>query len=140
MLGYEFLATTDQKGCMDLSEHHLNFSKKLVSIAGAVLLIHALLIYMLINGMGQQTISIIKESRIQATLIEEIKPAALPTPVVSSSPPKRVISPKPFAPNPATVTLQTPSTNTIPAETNEPSTQSDRDIEALRLKNRQKAR
>lgn len=71
---------------MHLLENCPKYSKKLVSIT-VVVLIHALLIYALMNGLGRQTISVIEEPRIKAILIEEIKQSTLPAPIVPPSPP-----------------------------------------------------
>jgi len=121
---------------MHLFEHGPKYSKKLVSIT-VVVLIHALLIYVLINGMGQQTISVIEGKRIKAILIEEIKPSILPAPIappsppvlpipiVSPSPPKRVISSKPSVPNPEVSIRQPVAVNDIQLAENLPSPQSD---------------
>lgn len=101
---------------MDFSGHDREPSKKLAGIT-LVVLIHALLIYALFNGLGKQIITVIKELPIQTILIEEIKP---PAPVALPLPPKLVIPPKPFVPTPEVPVKQEPSPNAIQAVTNEP--------------------
>jgi periplasmic protein TonB len=115
---------------MDFSKNSHEPSKKLVGIA-VVILIHVLLIYALINGLGHHVISVIKELPIQAIIIEEvkeIKPAAPLPPVVQ--PPKQVTLPKPVVPVPEVPIQQIPSPNAIQAVTNEPPLQSETPMQA----------
>jgi protein TonB len=101
---------------MDFSEHEHDPSKKLIGIT-VVVLLHVLLIYALINGLGKQIITVIKELPIQTVFIEEIKPPAPPAPPTPPSPPKKVTPSKPVVPLPATPVA--PSPNAIQAVTDE---------------------
>jgi protein TonB len=117
-----YLKKQFRRVCMNFSEHGHEPSKKLVGIT-VVVMIHVVLIYALINGLGKQIISVIKELPIQAVLIEavneEVKPPAPPTPVAPPSPPKKVIPSKPVVPLPEVPVQQAPSPNAIQAVTNE---------------------
>jgi len=103
---------------MDFSERGQDRGKKLAGVA-VVILVHALLIYALINGLGTQIIAVIKTLPIETKLIEEVKPTP-PTPPVPPTPPKKVVPPKPFIPvrevpvHPAPDAIQA-VTNELPA-------------------------
>jgi protein TonB len=103
---------------MYFSEQDQTNGKKMVSIT-AVALIHALLFYALLNGLGTHIISVIKALPIEARLIEEIKPPPPPPPPdIPPSPPKLVTPPKPFIPLPELQIQQPPSPNAIQDVTN----------------------
>ncbi|MCD6026814.1 MAG: energy transducer TonB [Solimicrobium sp.] len=79
----------------------------------AVALIHAVVFYALLNGLGTQIISVIKALPIEARLIEEIKPPPPPPPEIPPSPPKLVTPPKAFIPLPEVQVQQPPAPNAI---------------------------
>lgn len=89
---------------MNFSEHDSDRNKKIIGIT-IVALIHVLVFYALLTGLGKQIIAVMKELPIQAALIEESKPPAPPAP---PAPPKVVTPSKPFVPAPKVTTQQTP--------------------------------
>lgn len=116
---------------MNFSEQEQAPSKKLVSIT-IVIVIHVLVLYALLNGLGKQIVIAINSLPIQTVLIEEVKPPAPPAPPtpVPPSPPKRVAPPKPFIPKPEVAKRQAPSPHAIEAVTSEPPPKSDLPIQA----------
>ena len=107
---------------MDFSERGQESGKKFVGIA-VVILVHALLIYALLNGLGKQIITVINILPIETKLIEEVKPA-MPTPPV---PPKKVISHKSIVPPPDVPVRPTP--DAIQAVTKESPAQSELSVQ-----------
>lgn len=104
---------------MDFSEQDNQSAKKLVGIS-IVVLIHVLLIYALIHGLGQQIISVIKEIPMKTVFVETIKPLAPPAPpappvppVAPPSLPKKIVASKPVIPLPEVQTPQAPAQNAI---------------------------
>ncbi len=99
---------------MDFSDHEHDPVKKLTGIS-IVVLIHVMLIYALLNGLGTKIISVIKELPIEAKIIEEVKPP--PPPDVPPPPPKIAEPPPPFIPVPEVQVEQAPVPNAISAAT-----------------------
>jgi protein TonB len=106
---------------MDFSERGQDSGKRLAGIT-VVIVVHALLIYALLNGLGEQIITVIKTLPIETKLIEEVKPA-LPMPSTLPTPSKKVTPPKLFIPAPEVAVHSAP--NAIQAVTNEPPAQSE---------------
>jgi protein TonB len=73
---------------MDYAQRQRDPTRHLIGI-GFVILVHALVIYALMTGMGSKVIEVIKKP-LTATIIEEIK---LPPPPPPPPPPKRIIEP-----------------------------------------------
>lgn len=111
---------------MDFSERGQESSKKLVGIT-VVVLVHVLLIYALLNGLGKQIITVIKALPIETKLIEEVKPAPPPAPPTPPASPKKVTSPKPFVPLPEVPVH--PAPDAIQAVTKEPPAQSEMHVQ-----------
>ncbi|PRC93389.1 energy transducer TonB [Solimicrobium silvestre] len=101
---------------MDFSEHGQDPTKKLVGIS-VVVLIHVIVIYALLNGLGKQIIAVIKDIPIETKVIEEVKPPP-PPPDAPPPPPKLAAPPPPFIPPPEVQVAQQPVVNTISAVSN----------------------
>ena len=101
---------------MDFSEHGQDPTKKLIGIS-VVVLIHAIVIYALLNGLGKQIIAVIKELPIETKVIEEVKPPP-PPPDAPPPPPKLPAPPPPFIPPPEVQVAQQASANAISAVSN----------------------
>ena len=82
-----------------------------------VVLVHALLIYALLTGLGKKIISVIKEIPIETKVIEEVTPPP-PPPDAPPPPPKLAAPPPPFIPPPEVQVNQQSSPNTITAVSN----------------------
>lgn len=78
-----------------------------------VLLLHAVLIYALVNGLATKVVQVIQHP-IETRIIEPVKPPPPPPPmpVVKLPPPKVALPPPPFVPPPE-VPVQAPSQSTI---------------------------
>jgi protein TonB len=100
---------------MDFSEHEHDPAKKLTGIS-IVVVIHVMLIYALLNGLGTKIISVIKELPIEAKIIEEVQPPP-PPPDAPPPPPKLAEPPPPFIPVPEVQVEQPVSPNAISAVT-----------------------
>lgn len=82
----------------------------------AVAIIHVVVIYALLNGLGKQVVSFVKQTPIEVKIIEEVKPPPPPPPPPEIKPPThRVTPPKPFIPLPEVHVQQKPSPNAIQA-------------------------
>lgn len=101
---------------MDFSEHGQDPSKKLIGIS-VVVVVHAIVIYALLNGLGKQIIAVIKELPIETKVIEEVKPPP-PPPDAPPPPPKLAAPPPPFIPPPEVQVAVQPVQNTIAAVSN----------------------
>ena len=101
---------------MDFSEHGQDPSKKLIGIS-VVVVVHAIVIYALLNGLGKQIIAVIKELPIETKVIEEVKPPP-PPPDAPPPPPKLAAPPPPFIPPPEVQVAAQPQQNTISAVSN----------------------
>lgn len=101
---------------MDLSDQGHDVGNKFTGIA-IVVLIHGLLIYALLTGLGTKIISVIKEAPLETKVIEEIKPPP-PPPDALPPPPKLAAPPPPFIPPPEIQVAQPPTPNTITAISN----------------------
>lgn len=78
----------------------------------AVLLLHVLLVYALLNGLATKVVQVIQHP-IETRIIEPVKPPPPPPlPVVKLPPPKATLPPPPFVP-PAEVPVQAPPQATI---------------------------
>ncbi|EIP84784.1 TonB family protein [Burkholderia humptydooensis MSMB43] len=76
-----------------------------------VLLLHAVLIYALLNGLATRVVQVIQHP-IETRIIEPVKPPPPPMPVVKLPPPKFAPPPLPFVPPPE-VPVQAPPQATI---------------------------
>jgi protein TonB len=101
---------------MDFSEHGHDRGNKFTGIT-VVVVIHALLIYALVNGLGKSLIAVIKEAPIETKVIEEVKPPP-PPPDAPPPPPKLAAPPPPFIPPPEVQVATPPSPNAISAVSN----------------------
>jgi len=78
-----------------------------------VLLLHAGLVYALVNGLGRQAIELIKQP-LETKIIQEVKP---PPPETAPPPPKMLAPPPPYVPPPEISVTPPPSSNAITAVT-----------------------
>jgi protein TonB len=101
---------------MDFSESGQDTGSKFTGIT-VVVLVHAILIYALLTGLGKRLISVIKELPIETKVIEEVKPPP-PPPDAPPPPPKLAAPPPPFIPPPEVQVAQPPSPNAITAVSN----------------------
>ena len=101
---------------MDFSEQGQESGSKLTGFA-VVVLIHAILIYALLTGLGKKIVSVIKELPLETKVIEEVKPPP-PPPDAPPPPPKLAAPPPPFIPPPEVQVAQAPSANAISAVSN----------------------
>jgi protein TonB len=77
---------------MDFSDHGPERSKRIISIS-VVIALHVLVFYAMIQGLGKQIISVLRDLPIETTLIsEQVKPLAPPTPKPNE--PRKVFVPK----------------------------------------------
>src|SRR5205823_3772522 len=90
-----------QRAMMDFARQQRDPTRHLIGIA-FVVLVHALVIWALITGLGTQMVEVIKKP-LSATIIEEIK---APPPPPPPPPPKKIIEPpkvqvqQPYVPPP----------------------------------------
>jgi len=104
---------------MDLSGHNGEWGKKLIGIV-AVIAIHIVVIYALLNGLGKQIIAAIKQIPIEVSIIAEV-PLTQPAPAVAPVvPPKVATPPRPFVPKLEVAVRHAPLMNVIQDVTNEP--------------------
>ena len=101
---------------MDFSDKGEDSGSKLTGIT-VVALVHAILIYALLTGLGKKIISVIKEVPIETKVIEEVKPPP-PPPDAPPPPPKLAAPPPPFIPPPEVQVAPQPSPNAITAVSN----------------------
>lgn len=101
---------------MDFSEHGHDKGNKFTGIT-VVVVVHAILIYALLTGLGKKIISVIKETPIETKVIEEQKPPP-PPPDAPPPPPKLAAPPPPFIPPPEVQVAQQPTQNAITAVSN----------------------
>jgi len=99
---------------MDFSEQGQEAGSKMTGLA-VVVVVHALLIYALLTGLGKKIVSVIKELPIETKVIEEVKP---PPPDAPPPPPKIDVPPPPFIPPPEVQVASAPSANAISAVSN----------------------
>ncbi|MET3108580.1 protein TonB [Oxalobacteraceae bacterium GrIS 2.11] len=99
---------------MNLTNQEQDPVKKFTGIF-VVVLLHAIVIYALLTGLGKQIISVIKELPIEAKVIEEVPPPP-PPPDAPPPPPKMAEPPPPFIPVPEVQIDQQVSPNAITAE------------------------
>ncbi len=112
---------------MDFSEHGQDPVKKLTGIS-VVVLVHAIVIYALLNGLGKQIVKVIKELPIETKVIEEMKPP--PPPDAPPPPPKLAAPPPPFIPPPEVQVQQPVSPNAIQAVSDVAPARSDMQVQA----------
>ena len=98
---------------MDFSQQGQEAGSKLTGIT-VVVLVHAILIYALLTGLGKKIISVIKEVPIETKVIEEVKPLS-PPPDALPPPPKLAAPPPPFIPLPEVQVAPQPTPNVIAA-------------------------
>lgn len=101
---------------MDFSEKGQEPGNKLTGFA-VVALIHALLIYALVTGLGKRLITKIAEAPLETKVVEETKPPP-PPPDTPPPPPKLAAPPPPFIPPPEVQVAAPPSPNAITAVSN----------------------
>ena len=101
---------------MDFSQQGEETGSKLTGIT-VVVLVHAILIYALLTGLGKKIISVIKEVPLETKVIEEVKPPP-PPPDAPPPPPKLAAPPPPFIPPPEVQVAQQPTPNAITAVSN----------------------
>jgi protein TonB len=105
---------------MDFARQQRDPTRHIIGIT-AVVLVHALVVYALVTGLGHKAIEIIKKP-LTATIVEEIKAPPPPPP----PPPKRVEIPKtpppeqPYVPPPDVPVVSTPQEPVIAAVTPTP--------------------
>ncbi len=100
---------------MDYARQQRDPTRHMLGI-GVVILVHALVIWALLSGLGQSVIQIIKKP-LNATIIEEVK--LPPPPPPPPPPPKKIIEP-PKAPPPPIDTYVPPPDIPSPAPTTAP--------------------
>ncbi|VVE14294.1 energy transducer TonB [Pandoraea horticolens] len=92
---------------------------------GFVALLHAAVVYMLLNGLASKVVDVIRQP-IETRVIEEVQPPPPPPPAIPLPPPPKLAAPPPPFIPPPEVSVQTPPVvqNTITAQsaTAEPST------------------
>jgi protein TonB len=96
---------------MDFARQQRDPTRHLIGIS-FVILVHALVIYALLTGLGTRAIQIIKKP-LTATIIEEVKlppPPPPPPPKKIVEPPKAPPQPQPFVPPPEIPDLPPPTT------------------------------
>ena len=101
---------------MDFSEHGHDTGSKMTGIT-IVALVHAILIYALLTGLGKKIVSVIKELPLETKVIEEQKPPP-PPPDAPPPPPKLAAPPPPFIPPPEVQVAQAVSPNAITSVSN----------------------
>ena len=101
---------------MDFSERGQDPTKKMVGLS-VVVLVHAIVIYALLNGLATQIVAVIKDLPIETKVIEEVKPPP-PPPDAPPPPPKLAAPPPPFIPPPEVQVAVQPVQNTISAVSN----------------------
>jgi len=101
---------------MDFSEHGHDAGNRFTGIA-VVVVVHAILIYALLTGLGTKIISVIKEVPIETKVLDEPKPPP-PPPDAPPPPPKLAAPPPPFIPPPEVQVATPPSPNAISAVSN----------------------
>ena len=101
---------------MDFSEHGHDAGNKFTGIT-VVVVVHAILIYALLTGLGKKIISVIKEVPIETKVLDEPKPPP-PPPDAPPPPPKLAAPPPPFIPPPEVQVATPPSPNAISAVSN----------------------
>lgn len=101
---------------MDFSEKGQEAGNKMTGFA-VVVLIHALLIYALVTGLGKRLITKIAEAPLETKVIEEQKPPP-PPPDAPPPPPKLAAPPPPFIPPPEVQVAVAPTPNAITAVSN----------------------
>jgi len=101
---------------MDLSENAHENGSRFTGIA-IVALVHAILIYALLTGLGKKIISVIKEMPIETKVIEEVTPPP-PPPDTPPPPPQVAAPPPPFIPPPEVTVSTPPSPDAITAVSN----------------------
>ena len=99
---------------MDYAQQQRDPTRHMVGI-GVVILLHALVIWALLSGLGSNVIKIIKKP-LDATIVEEIK---LPPPPPPPPPPKKIIE-TPKAPPPPIDTYVPPPDVPVPTTTTAP--------------------
>ncbi|MET3109303.1 protein TonB [Oxalobacteraceae bacterium GrIS 2.11] len=101
---------------MDFSANGHDTGNKFTGIT-VVVVVHAILIYALLTGLGKKIISVIKEVPLETKVIEEVKPPP-PPPDAPPPPPKLAAPPPPFIPPPEVQVAQQPTQNAITAVSN----------------------
>ncbi len=103
---------------MDYAQQQRNPTRHLVSFS-LVILLHAVVVYALVNGLARKVIDVIKKP-IETKIVEEAK-APPPPPPPAPPPPKITAPPPPFIPPPeVNITITPPVQNTISQVSNLP--------------------
>lgn len=103
---------------MDFSKRQADPRRHLLGI-GSVILFHALLVYVLLTGLGKKVVDVIR-APIETKVIEEIKKPPPPQEIVPPPPPKMEAPPPPFIPPPEVQITTPPPQPTITATTPTP--------------------
>src|SRR5271154_6895856 len=85
---------------------------------GIVVLVHALVAFALVTGLGHKMVDMIKEP-VETKIIEELKPPPPPDTPPPPPPPKMVAPPPPFIPPPEVNVTPPPTQNAIQATTSQ---------------------
>ena len=102
---------------MDYAQHQMKPTNRLGGIA-FVILLHAVLIYALVNGLARKVVEVVK-GPLETRIIQELKPP--PPEAPPPPPPKLDIPPPPFIPPPeVNVASAAPVQNTITAVASTP--------------------
>jgi protein TonB len=96
---------------MEFSEYEKDPSKKFTGLI-VVILLHVLVVYALLTGLGRAVVEIIKKP-IETKIIEEVKPPPPPDMPPPPPPPKMVAPPPPFIPPPEVQVNVPPPPNAI---------------------------
>jgi len=101
---------------MDFSDRQQEPGKKFIGL-GLVLAFHVVLLYALLNGLGNKIVQIIQKP-METKIVEEVKPPPPPPDTPPPPPPKLLAPPPPFIPPPEVQVQQQPQANTISAVSN----------------------
>ncbi|MFZ6694057.1 energy transducer TonB, partial [Undibacterium sp. SXout20W] len=101
---------------MDFSDRQQEPGKKFIGL-GLVLAFHVVLLYALLNGLGNKIVQIIQKP-METKIVEEVKPPPPPPDTPPPPPPKLLAPPPPFIPPPEVQVQQQPQQNTISAVSN----------------------
>jgi protein TonB len=102
---------------MDFSQNEVSPLRRYGGL-GIVVLVHALVAFALVTGLGHKMVDMIKEP-VETKIIEEVKPPPPPDTPPPPPPPKMVAPPPPFIPPPEVNITPPPTPNVIQATTSQ---------------------
>lgn len=102
---------------MDFSEHGRDPGKKLIGVI-VVIIVHVIVFYALLHGLGRQIVSVIRQLPIETKIIAEIKPPPTLPDIPLPPPSKPIAPPPPFIPPPEVQVQQPQTPSVIQAITN----------------------